>query len=104
MNDKVKKMYKTRQEYRNAVTEYKDEIRDFFKDEVSIYNLSVKVYYCNKLNIQFDCDANLDSNHILDFCERFGLNKTIWMDRIDNGYTKTYSYKFCKNISSKEVI
>ena len=104
MNDKIKAMYETRREYRNTVDEFKNEIRDFFRDKAYIYNLSVEVFYCNKIHIQFSCDVNLDSNHIIDFCENFGLSKTIWIDRTDNGYTKNYSYKFCKNVSSREVI
>ncbi len=103
MNDKVKKMYKTRQEYKQAVVEYKNDIRDFFRDKVSLYNLSVKIVYCNKIYVQFDCDVSLDSDCIVDFYERFDLSKTIWMDRTYNGYSNTYSYKFCKNVSSREV-
>ena len=104
MSDKVKKMYKTHQEYRKAIDEYKNEIRDFFKNTVPIYGLSVEFVSCNKVHVNFTCDANLDSNHIIDFCERFGFNKTIWMDRINDGCTETFSYKFCKNVSSEEVI
>ncbi len=103
MNDKVKKMYKTKQEYKEAVVDYKNNIRDFFRGKASLYNLSVEIVYCNKIRIQFNCDTNLDSNHIVDFFERFDLSKTIWIDRVDNGYNKTYLYKFCKNVSSMEV-
>ena len=98
MSNKVKKMYKTHQEYRNAVDEYKKEIKDFFKNTIPIYNLSVEIVFRNKIHVHFTCDENLDSNHIIDFCEKFGFDKTIWMDRIDDGYMETFSYKFCKNI------
>lgn len=96
MNNKVKKIYETKQEYRKAIIEYTNDIRDFFKDKPQIYNLSAKVVDGNKIHVHFNCDVNLDSNHLVDFCEKFGFNKTIWMDRTDDGYRKTFSYKFCK--------
>ena len=104
MSNKVKKMFKTHQEYKNAIDDYKNELRDFFKDITSIYNLSAEIVSCNKIHVHFTCDVSLDSNHIIDFCEKFGFNKTIWMDKIDDGYMETFSYKFCKNVSSREVI
>lgn len=104
MNDRVKKMYETKQEYRKAVIKYAKDIRDFFINEGSIYNVSVKLVHGNKVCVAFECDVNLDSNHIIDFCEEFGLEKTILLNRTDNGYNKTYSYKFWKDIPISEVI
>jgi hypothetical protein len=104
MSNKVKKMYETEQECRKALIEYAKDIRDFFINEGSIYNISVKLVHGNKICVAFNCDVNLDSNCIIDFCVMFGFEESVFTERIDEGYGKTYLYKFWKNVSSKEVI